>query len=65
MNIESMTVEELRAEVNKVLNSLSPRERDALAALFRIKGVSQTPEQESATLRALLQQLVAMKKTGN
>ncbi|MES1195527.1 MAG: hypothetical protein ABUL58_01095 [Steroidobacter sp.] len=61
MNIDELTVEELRAEVNRILNSLSQRERDALAALFRIKAVSQSPDQEDVTLRAMLRELVAMK----
>lgn len=61
MNTPQKTIEELRKEVNDLLASLSPREAQALKMMFQIKTANQRPDEEEASIRALLQELVAMK----
>ena len=63
MNTPQKTIEELRAEVNQVLMSLTPREAEALKMMFQIKTANQRPDEEEASIRALLQELVAMKNS--
>jgi len=52
-------INELRAEVDKVLASLSSRESQALRMMLNMKLMNQTPEQQESILRAMLQELNA------
>ena len=61
MAIDKQSQDELRAEVEKVLMSLTPREAQAYRMMMNMKLINQTPEQEDEILKALLQELVAMK----
>lgn len=61
MSKDQKTVDELKAEVEKVLMSLTVREAQAFRMMMNMKLVNQTHEQEDAILQALLQELVALK----
>jgi len=65
MAINKQGQDELRAEVEKVLMSLTPREAQAYRMMMNMKLINQTPDQEDEILRALLQELVAMKASKN
>ena len=60
MNQPQKSIEELRKEVHDILASLSPREAQALKMMFQIKTANQRPDEEEASIRALLQELVAL-----
>jgi len=62
MTINQQTINELRAEVNKVFASLSSRESQALKMMLNMKLMNQTPEQQGSILRAMLQELAARSK---
>jgi len=57
MNINQQTIDELRAEVDKVLSALSARESQALRMMLNMKLMNQTPAQQESILRAMLQEL--------
>lgn len=57
MNINQQTIDELRAEVDKVLSALSARESQALRMMLNMKLMNQTPPQQESILRAMLQEL--------
>lgn len=61
MGIDQTTINELRTEVDKVLNSLSSRESQALRMMLNMKLMNQTLEQQDSILRAMLQELNARK----
>ena len=61
MSIDQATINELRAEVDKVLGSLSSRESQALRMMLNMKLMNQTLEQQDSILRAMLQELIARK----
>ena len=62
MTINQQTIDELRAEVDKVFASLSSRESQALKMMLNMKLMNQTPEQQDSILRAMLQELAARSK---
>lgn len=62
MTIKQQTIDELRAEVDKVFASLSSRESQALKMMLNMKLMNQTPEQQDSILRAMLQELAARSK---
>jgi hypothetical protein len=61
MNKPDDSLVELKKEVEQVLASLSLREAQAFRMMMNMKLINQTPEQEDSILRALLQELVAIK----
>jgi hypothetical protein len=61
MSIDQQALDELRAEVDKILSSMSPRESTALRMMLNMKLMNQTPEQQDSILRAMLQELVISK----
>jgi len=61
MNSTDDSLIELKKKVEHVLASLPARESQAFRMMMNMKLINQTPEQEDGILRALLQELVAMK----
>ena len=61
MNSSVDSLEVLRKEVEIVLASLSMRERQAFKMMMNMKLVNQSRHEEEAILKALLQELVALK----
>lgn len=61
MSIDQQTIDELKAEVEKVLASLSMREAQAFRMMMNMKLINQTSEQQQSILLAMLQELNARK----
>jgi antitoxin component of RelBE/YafQ-DinJ toxin-antitoxin module len=57
MSIDQQTIDELKAEVEKVLASLSMREAQAFRMMMNMKLINQTAEQQWNILRAMLDEL--------